>query len=116
MSNQAIVLATMIAAAVAAGGMLIWRAVYTTKHKDDEEALSVLTKAKALSAGTLWFVFLAWEAFSTFVLDEGVTFTTGRVQILVLILLGIQCLVELMGGYYYSKMAGKSYKEYGKQM
>ncbi|MBO4808219.1 MAG: hypothetical protein J5537_04190 [Lachnospiraceae bacterium] len=116
MSNQAIVLTALIAAAVAAGGMLIWRAVYTTKHKGDEEALSVLTKAKALSAGTLWFVFLGWEAFSTFVLDEGITFTAGRVQIMVLILLGIQCLVELMGAYYYSKMAGKSYKEYGKQM
>ena len=104
MSNQALVLTSLILAVVATGGMYIWRAIYSNKHKNDEKALSVLTKAKALSAGTLGFVFLIWQALATFVFKKDMTFTASRVQIFVLVLIGIQSLAELIGGYYYSKV------------
>ncbi len=103
MNSQFLLIIAMVLAVVAMGGDILWRTIYAKKHNDDE-AKNVLTKARALSAFTLGFTFICWEGIATFILGKDVIFTIGRTQIIIMILFGIQCAVELLAGWYYSSV------------
>ena len=102
MFEQKRMLIVIVCAGLAMMGTLIWRAVYSIKHKGDEKALEALTKAQAASSWTVWFLLIIWGGIISF--KEGTTFTVNNIGSFILILLGVQCLFELYAGYYYTKM------------
>ncbi|SFU96298.1 hypothetical protein [Butyrivibrio sp. INlla21] len=105
MQDQKVLLVLVIISAIALVGVVLWRAIYTTKHKGDEKALNAITKAQAASTWTLWLWLIIGEGLSTFLFKDGSGFSLNRIGTCIFILLGIQCLVELFAGYYYTKIA-----------
>ncbi len=108
--NHTLVVIAMIASLVAIAGSFLWRAIYSAKHKNDEKALSILTKAQAWSSWTLMYVFIIWETVSTFILGKGFELSIGRVRIVIMIIWGLQSLSELMAGYYLTHMDSECFK------
>ena len=104
MFEQKRVLIVIVCAGLAMLGTLIWRAVYSIKHKGDEKALEAMTKAQAGSSWTLWFWFICWEGFAPYIFGENAVFSIGRVGYVIMFLVGTQCLSELFYAYYYTKM------------
>ena len=103
MFEQKKILIVMIIAGLVILATLLWRAIYSIKHKGDEKALEALTKAQAASSWTVWFLLIIWDG-SIISFKEGTTFTVNNIGSFILILLGVQCLFELFAGYYYTKM------------
>ena len=114
MTNQTLLVIGMILSLVAAGATYLWRAVYGIKHKGDEEALQVLTKAQAWSSWTIPYVFIIWEGFATFILGADYKLSIGNVSIVIIFMWGFQSLVELMSAYYIVNMGKKSLKKLAK--
>lgn len=104
MLEQKRILIAILCAAAAMMGTVIWRAIYSLKHKGDEKALEVMTKAQAASSWTLWFWFMCWEGFATFIFKEDAVFSIGRVGHVIMLIVGTQCLSELLYAYYLTKM------------
>lgn len=102
MLDQKILLIAVIAAAVAVLADVVWKAVYAIKHKGDEKALEVMTKAQAASSWTLWLWLILGGGFATILFKEGTAFSLNSVGTFTFILLGIQCVFELCAGYYYT--------------
>ncbi|MBO4912130.1 MAG: hypothetical protein J5504_05325 [Butyrivibrio sp.] len=101
MFEQKKILIVMIIAGLVILATLLWRAIYSIKHKGDEKALEALTKAQAASSWTVWFLLIIWDG-SIISFKEGTTFTVNNIGSFILILLGVQCLFELYAGYYYT--------------
>ena len=96
MDNQKALLVVVIITGVVIFADIIWRAVYYLKHKRDEKALEVLTKAQATSAWTLWLWLIFGGLFSSLIFKEGEVFSLmDRIGTYTFILLGIQSLIEL---------------------
>ena len=111
MDNQKGLLIAVIITGAVIFSDIIWRAVYYLKHKRDEKALEVLTKAQAVSSWTLWLWLIFGGLFSSFIFKEGDAFSLmNRIGTFTFILLGIQCLLELCAGYCYSMGQTKSKK------
>ena len=70
MSEQKRILIVIVSAAVAMMVTILWRAVYSIKHKGDEKALDAMTKAQAGSSWTLWFWFICWEGFAPYIFGK----------------------------------------------
>ncbi len=103
MLNQKVLLVLLIISLAAAIGMFVWRAIYASRHKGDEKALNALTKAKAISSFTLWWWFICWAGLSTFIFKADTVFTMNNIGTFIAILIGMQSVVELFAGYYYTK-------------
>ena len=103
MLNQKVLLVLLIISLVAVLGMVVWRAIYATKNKGNEKALSVLAKAQAVSSYTLWWWLICWMGFSTFIFKTGTVFTMSNIGTFIVILIGMQAVVELFAAYYYTK-------------
>lgn len=111
MNNHGIIVGMLVFSGVALFALVIWKAINEAKYKQDEEWKNVITKARAFSAFTLWILFLCWTAITTFI-DVEAIFTFSHVRTIVIVILGIQCAMELMAGIYYqSKMNCKVWKE-----
>ena len=111
MDNQKALLVVVIITGVVIFADIIWRAVYYLKHKRDEKALEVLTKAQATSAWTLWLWLIFGGLFSSLIFKEGEVFSLmDRIGTYTFILLGIQSLIELSAGYCYSVEQAKAKK------
>ena len=104
MSEQKRILIVIVSAAVAMMVTILWRAVYSIKHKGDEKALEAITKAQAVSAHTLWWWLICWGSLSTMIFKEGTMFTMSNIGTFILLLIGMQCLVELFAGFYYADL------------
>lgn len=104
MLNQKVLLVLLLISLVAVVGMVLWRAIYATKHKGDEKALSALAKSQAVSSCTLWFWLICWGGLSTFIFKADTVFTMNNIGTFIMILVGMQSIVELFAGYYYTKM------------
>lgn len=104
--NNIYVVVLLILTGVALISMALWEAFGAIKHKNNkEEFKTVVTKARADSAKTLWFVFMCWELLTFFIKGEP-TFTLNNIHTMVLIMFGLQCTVELFAGIYHeSKIA-----------
>ena len=103
MLNQKVLLVLLIISLVAVFGMVIWRAIYVTKNKGDEKALNILAKAKAASSYTLWWWLICWGGLSTFLFKADTVFTMNNIGTFIVILIGMQSIVELCAAYYYTK-------------
>ncbi|MBR4831108.1 MAG: hypothetical protein IKZ97_00610 [Butyrivibrio sp.] len=103
MLNQKVLLVLLIISLIAVLGMVIWRAIYATKNKGDENAQNALAKAKAVSSYTLWLWLICWGGFSTFIFKADTVFTLSNIGTFIVILIGMQSIVELMAGYYFTK-------------
>ena len=107
MLNQKVLLVLLIISLVAIIGVVLWRAIYSMKHKGDEKALNALTKAQAASSWTLWMWIVLWGGLSTFIFKTETVFTMSNIGTFIVILVGTQCIVELLAGYYYTKMTNE---------
>ena len=105
MLDQKVLLIAIIIAGVMVFADVMWRAVYSIKHKGDEKALEVMTKAQAASSWTLWMWFISGSALSAFIFKEGTVFSLNNLGTLAFFLLGMQCFFELCAGSYYAKLA-----------
>ncbi len=111
MDNQKALLVVVIITGVVIFADIIWKAVYYLKHKRDEKALEVLTKAQATSAWTLWLWLIFGGLFSSLIFKEGEVFSLmDRIGTYTFILLGIQSLIELCSGCCYSVEQAKAKK------
>ena len=104
MPNQTVLLVLLIISGIAILGTLLWRAIYSTRHKGDEKALSVITKAQEASSWTVWWVFMCWGG-TSFIFKEDALFTKDNIGTLLMFAVGLQCLAELHAAYFYTKMA-----------
>ena len=104
MLDQKKLLVALFCALGAIIAALIWRCVYSIKHKGDEKALGAITKAQAVSAHTLWWWLICWGGLSTTIFKEGTMFTMSNIGTFILLLIGMQCLVELFAGFYYADL------------
>lgn len=102
MNNHVLIVAALIFAVAAVCAVMIWKALSAARSKNSEEWKAVLTKARAFSAMTLWIVFLSWTVITVFV-DAGATFTLTNIRTFVIVLLGFQCLMELLAGIYLTR-------------
>ena len=101
MNIHGIIVGMLIASLVAVIALLVWRAFIGVKHKNNTELKTVITKARAFSTVSLWMIFLCWGSI-TFFTDANTTFTVSNGTIVV-VLLGLQCAMELIAGIYYEK-------------
>lgn len=104
MLDQKKILVAIICAGVAILAALIWRCFYSIKNKGNEKALEVITKAQAVSAHTLWWWLICWGGLSTIIFKEGTVFTMNNIGTFILLLIGMQSLVELFAGFYYADL------------
>ncbi|MEE3494019.1 MAG: hypothetical protein VZR06_02580 [Butyrivibrio sp.] len=110
MDNQKALLVVVIITGVVIFADIIWRAVYYLKHKRDEKALEVLTKAQAASAWTLWLWLIVGGGLSSFIFKEGGAISLNNIGTFTFVLLGVQCLLELCSGCCYSVEQAKAKK------
>lgn len=109
MNNHGLIVGMLIVSLVAVIALFVWRAFMGVKHKNNAEWKAVITKARAFSALSLWVVFLCGGSI-TFFIDDSTAFTFSN-GTMVVILLGLQCAMELIAGIYYEKqMEGKEDK------
>ncbi|MCR4567489.1 MAG: hypothetical protein K5769_05530 [Pseudobutyrivibrio sp.] len=102
MVNQSILLVLAIIALVGILGWAFWTIVVGIKNKNNENFEKVLLRSKSHSSSLLWYAFVLWAGFSTF-LDKDIKFSISNVSIIVMFLLGLQCAIELLAGMYYKK-------------
>ena len=107
MTNQTLLVIAMILSFVAVAAALLWRAIYSTKHKGDEKAMDVITKAQAWSSWTVLYAFLIWECAATFVVGRDYKFTVGNVGMVIMFIWGLQSLSELGAAYCFINMDNK---------
>lgn len=102
MDYHGLIVGMLIASLVAVIALFVWRAFIGIKHKNNAELKTVILKARAFSVLPLWIIFLCWGSI-TFFIDANTTFTVSNVRTIVVILLGLQCVMELIAGIYYEK-------------
>ncbi|MBQ6995449.1 MAG: hypothetical protein IJN64_13330 [Lachnospiraceae bacterium] len=102
MNIHGLIVGMLIASLVMVLALFVWRAFIGVKHKNNAELNTVISKARAFSALSLWIIYFFWETI-TFFIDANTTFTISSVRTIVVILLGVQCAMELIAGIYYEK-------------
>lgn len=80
----------------------IWMIYVGVKYKanQNEEIKALMTKAKAASSHVLWFMFIVWGLVSSYI-GAQTTLTVSQVQFFIMLLLGIQCIIEVLAFFYY---------------
>lgn len=102
MNTHGLIVGLLIASGAAVIALFVWRAFIGVKQKNNAELKTVLLKARAFSTISLWIIFLCWGLISFFI-DADTTFTVSNVRTMITVLLGLQCVMELIAGIYYEK-------------
>lgn len=80
----------------------IWMIYIGVKYRanQDVEIKLIITKAKACSSYVLWFMLIVWGLVSSYI-GAQTTLTVSQVQFFIMLLLGIQCVIEMFAFVYY---------------
>ncbi|SDI61861.1 hypothetical protein SAMN05421493_12015 [Pseudobutyrivibrio sp. 49] len=80
----------------------IWMIYVGVKYKanQNEEIKVLLTKAKAASSHVLWYMIIVWGLVASFI-GEKTTITISQIRLFIILLLGIQCIIEVLAFFYY---------------
>ena len=102
MMSQTFLAVVGIIAGVFVLGWAIWMIYVGIKYKSNQNAeiKTIITKAKAVSSYVLWYMVIVWGLISAFI-GEKTILTISQVKLFVMLLLGIQCAIEVIAFFYY---------------
>ena len=109
--NQNFLAVVGVVAGVLVLAWAIWMIYIGVKYRANENAeiKLIVTKAKAASSYILWFMFIVWGLVVGFI-GEKTNLTISQVRLFVMLLLGVQCLIEVVAFFYYKDELKKKAK------